>query len=180
MESAAAPPMMSDEQIVSAVAAALESVAHASGVSNHMGSLLTERTVSMRSFMATLARWQDLLFVDSRTSAHSVAADIAAERGIPHLRRDVFLDSDRNPQAIAQQFARLLEIAHARGGAVAIGHPYPKTLALLERELPRLPESGVTLVSLRELIATGRARYPSYARRRVPIEPAPSGIRTVY
>jgi hypothetical protein len=35
---------------------------------------------------------------------------------------------------------------------VALGHPYPATLAVLERELPRLTERGVTLVPVGDLV----------------------------
>ena len=51
--------------------------------------------------------------------------------------------------------AGLVESCHdvSDGGlAVAIGHPYPGTLAFLERAIPGLVEEGIELVPLRELI----------------------------
>ena len=42
-------------------------------------------------------------------------------------------------------------LARKRGSAVAIGHPYPATLELLERELPKLADEGFMLVPLSEL-----------------------------
>ena len=36
--------------------------------------------------------------------------------------------------------------------AVAIGHPYPATIELLERELPKLKSDGIELVSIRDLL----------------------------
>jgi polysaccharide deacetylase 2 family uncharacterized protein YibQ len=43
-------------------------------------------------------------------------------------------------------------LAKQRGRVVAIGHPYPATLELLERELPRLAEDGFELVNVSELV----------------------------
>ena len=45
-----------------------------------------------------------------------------------------------------------LSIARERGAIVAIGHPYPATLELLERELPKLAEEGIELVRISEIL----------------------------
>ena len=71
---------------------------------------------------------------------------------VPALKRDVFLDSDPAPDAVAREFERLKALARERGLAVGIGHPYPATLDFLEREIPRLVEEGIELVPVRELI----------------------------
>jgi hypothetical protein len=57
---------------------------------------------------------------------------------------------------VAAEFERLKDLARERGLAVAIGHPYPGTLELLEREIPGLVEEGIHLVPLRELIELPR------------------------
>jgi polysaccharide deacetylase 2 family uncharacterized protein YibQ len=46
----------------------------------------------------------------------------------------------------------LIGLARERGSAVAIGHPYEATLAILEEELPMLAEAGVELVPISELV----------------------------
>jgi polysaccharide deacetylase 2 family uncharacterized protein YibQ len=46
----------------------------------------------------------------------------------------------------------LLRLARKYGSAVAIGHPHPQTLALLERRLPSLRGKGVRLLPVAELI----------------------------
>lgn len=147
---------MGSEKILAALASGLQSVPHAIGVSNHMGSLLTERIEPMRVLMGALAQRSGLLFLDSRTSPRSIAARVAAEEGVPHLARDVFLDNERDPRTVARQFARLLDLAHTHGAALAVGHPYPETMALLEHELPRLGEYGISLVPLQDLLRTPR------------------------
>jgi polysaccharide deacetylase 2 family uncharacterized protein YibQ len=42
--------------------------------------------------------------------------------------------------------------ARQEGSAVAIGHPYTVTLAVLEREMPKLEAKGVKLVRVGDLV----------------------------
>ncbi len=130
----------------------LQTVPHAVAVSNHMGSLLTQQREPMRLLMKSIADRGDLFFVDSRTTADSVAGNIARELGLPHLVRDLFLDNVREVEAINRQFDKLVAIARAHGSALAIGHPYPETLEVLERRLPDLANNGIKLVPLSKLL----------------------------
>jgi hypothetical protein len=68
----------------------------------------------------------------------------------------VFLDPDRLPDTVEREFGRLKELAKNNGTAVGIGHPYPSTLAFLERELPRLADEGIELVSISELVLSNQ------------------------
>ena len=133
------------------LAAGLDGVPHVRGVNNHMGSELTELPRQMSWLMRELQRRQ-LYFVDSRTTPHTAAERQARLHGLPHLRRHVFLDHKRCPRHIAERFEMLVEHARQTGLAVGIGHPYPETLALLERRLPGLMLRGVTLVSPSQLL----------------------------
>jgi polysaccharide deacetylase 2 family uncharacterized protein YibQ len=142
-------------ELATVLAADLAAVPFVVGVSNHMGSLLTQQLDRMGWVMDELRRHEPLFFVDSYTTAGSVGLASAREHGVPALRRDVFLDADPAPAAVEAQWRRLLERARARGMAVGIGHPYSATLALLERELPSLAASGVLLVPLSELLQGG-------------------------
>jgi hypothetical protein len=136
-----------------AFAAALASVPHARGVNNHQGSLLTGMTEPMGWLMAEIRARPDLYFVDSRTSAASVAYRVARQHGVPSTERNVFLDDERSEAAIRAQFRLLIAKALKDERALAIGHPYPETLKVLEEELPRLAGYGVRLVAPSELIA---------------------------
>ncbi|HZA66241.1 MAG TPA: divergent polysaccharide deacetylase family protein [Geminicoccaceae bacterium] len=120
------------------------------GINNHMGSLLTTDRERMALVMAELRR-QDLLFLDSRTTPASVAADAAARYGVPHAVRDVFVDSPL--ASIAQQLAEVEEIAARRGIAVAIGHPHDRTIEALRRWLPTLEAKGFALVPISTVVA---------------------------
>jgi polysaccharide deacetylase 2 family uncharacterized protein YibQ len=141
---------MGRERFAETFASALQSVPFASGVNSHRGSLLTRHPGHMRWLMEDILEADGLYFVDSYTTHHSVAMQIAREQGVPAIKRDVFLDAD--PGMVQAEFDRMKQIARERGIAVAIGHPYPSTLAFLEHAIPRLVEEGIELVPLKELI----------------------------
>jgi polysaccharide deacetylase 2 family uncharacterized protein YibQ len=140
------------EAFTDTFAAAMESVPFAVGVNSHRGSLVTRHPGHMNWLMEEILRAGGLYFVDSYTTHRSVALQVASERGVPAIKRDVFLDSDPAPDKVAREFERLKTLARERGLAVAIGHPYPATLDFLERAIPALVEDGIELVPLRELI----------------------------
>lgn len=146
--------------------ASLDDIPHVAGVNNHMGSLLTRHITSMVWLMEELKGHPDLFYVDSRTSPVSVAHTVARSRGVPSLTRDVFLDHDPTEAAIRRQLAEGLAVAAREGSVVMIGHPYPRTLAVLEEILPTLADRGFTLVHVADMIrlqADGEEAWPAYS-----------------
>jgi len=130
----------------------LDSIPHATGINNHMGSLLTRHPGHMSWLMEVLEQREELFLVDSFTSNASVVGQIANEYWIPNIRRDIFLDNERDIEHITAQFNKLLAIARKNGYALAIGHPYPQTIAVLEKLLPNLAEKGYHIVPVSTLL----------------------------
>lgn len=143
---------MSRYALQNAFSAALESVPFAIGVSSHRGSLLTQHPGHMNWLMQEIRTRDGLFFIDSYTTHASIALKMASEAGVVATRRDVFLDNDRSEQAMEGQFERLTALARRRGVAVGIGHPYPETLAFLERRLLLLGQESVELITLRDAL----------------------------
>jgi uncharacterized protein len=141
----------SDEDIDRTLEADLATVPGAVGVNNHMGSAATSDARVMRAVARVLAR-RGLFFLDSRTIDTTVAERTAAEASVPSAHRRVFLDDVASESAIRVQLAELVRRAREEGGAIAIGHPYPATLAVLESDLPGLEKRGVKLVRVRDLV----------------------------
>ncbi|MBF0176613.1 MAG: divergent polysaccharide deacetylase family protein [Magnetococcales bacterium] len=134
----------------------------ARGVNNHMGSRFTADSVGMGRVMEVLAE-RGLFFVDSRTAGRSVGVREAVVHHVPRVQRDIFLDNVPNVRAINQQLARLEAVAHRHGSAVAIGHPYPATLAALRSWLPEAKSRRIEVIRASQLLgpASSRARYPT-------------------
>lgn len=141
----------SEEEIARTIETDLDTVPGAAGVSNHMGSAATADSRVMRAVTRVLAR-RGLFFVDSRTTGATVAREAARQDRVPSVSRRVFLDDVATERAVETRLAEAVSDARAEGFALALGHPYPSTLAVLERELPKLGEKGVKLVVVGELV----------------------------
>jgi polysaccharide deacetylase 2 family uncharacterized protein YibQ len=148
---------MHEHEVRRAMRDALADVPHVRGVNNHMGSLITRHPGHMEWVMEELRKAGDLYFIDSRTSARTVAQKLAAEQGLKNASRTVFIDPSRDNEIIERQIKRFISAAHQQNGVIAIAHPYPQTLDLLEEYLPKLDELGIKLVPPSVLVDESRA-----------------------
>jgi polysaccharide deacetylase 2 family uncharacterized protein YibQ len=121
------------------------------GISNHMGSRFTTDPEAMRVVLREV-KARGLLFLDSRTTADTVAASLAAEVGVPHASRDLFIDRDPTAPAIRVRLSELEALARLRGAAVGIAHPYDATLDVLEAWLPEVRRRGILLVPVSAIV----------------------------
>lgn len=129
----------------------IEAVPHAAGINNHEGSRATTDPALMADVMAVLRR-RNLFFIDSRTTAATVAYDAARQAGVRAASRNVFLDDVETREAILRQIELAESDARREGSAIAIGHPHPATIAALEQALPQLKARGVRLVFASALV----------------------------
>jgi hypothetical protein len=129
----------------------LERVPYAVGGNNHMGSRFTENREGMAAVLQVM-KGEGLFFVDSRTTAHSVAYDEARRAGLPAAGRDVFLDNVQDVEAIVVEIRRLVRLAKAQGTALGICHPHPETLEALRREAEMFRREGVDVVPASRLL----------------------------
>lgn len=162
---------MTERQIKDTVRADVAAVPWATGVNNHEGSLITMHPGDMAWIMQALHSLGQFFYVDSYTSADSVAYQVALENGVPAARRNVFLDDVDTTAAVASEFQRLLGIARDQGYALAIGHPRPATLAVLEQELPALAAQHVELVPVSTIVKLQQQHplpWPAYLSRWLP------------
>jgi hypothetical protein len=130
----------------------MQSVPNATGVNNHQGSQATADAALMEELMPVLQKW-NLFYVDSRTTAATVAYDTAQRLGVRSGFRNVpFLDDVPEVSAVRKQLELALRGAKEKGEAIAIGHPHPATLQALRELLPQAKTRGVHLVYASDLV----------------------------
>lgn len=144
---------LAKEEFKDVVEKSIRSIPYAKGVNNHMGSLLTRHPGHMTWLMEVIANYsQQFYFVDSRTTAKTVAGKIAKEHFVPNISRDVFIDNEISVEAIKKQLNDLIRIAKKKGFAVGIGHPYSATMQSLVEFLPTMGKHNVEIVPITTLI----------------------------
>jgi polysaccharide deacetylase 2 family uncharacterized protein YibQ len=130
----------------------IKSVPNAAGVNNHQGSEATADPALMEELMPVLQKW-NLFYVDSRTTAATVAYDTAQRLGVRSGFRNVpFLDDVQEVSAVRRQIELALRGAKEKGEAIAIGHPHQATLEALSKILPQAEARGVHLVYASDLV----------------------------
>jgi polysaccharide deacetylase 2 family uncharacterized protein YibQ len=147
---------MDREQIQAEVAQQLDTLPGCVGVSNHMGSLFTEKEAPMRWVLSVVAE-RDLFFVDSLTTPISSCRCVARELGVPFAQRTHFLDVEKTEDSIVRQLCCLLDKAVQEGGAIGIAHPSVETLAALPKVSAAFAEKGVRLVPVSEMVASNHS-----------------------
>ena len=143
-------PEMSSDEIDRIIRDAYHKVPYAVGLNNHMGSAMTSSLYGMLKVMQALERY-NLYFLDSMTIGNSQAMRAAQGTGVKVIKRKVFLDDTQNEADISMQFNRAVQLARRNGSAIAIGHPHPSTVRVLQQMLPTLP-SDITLVRPSDLL----------------------------
>jgi uncharacterized protein len=145
-------PGMSARDVSVLVNQFLRGVPDAAGVNNHQGSQSTADAALMAELMHVLLEHK-LFYIDSRTTAATVAYDAARNAGVRAAFRNVpFLDDVAEVPAVRKQLQQALRDARERGEAVAIGHPHPATLKALGEVLPEAKAQGVRLVFASDLV----------------------------
>ncbi|SFU11554.1 hypothetical protein SAMN05192562_105138 [Kosakonia arachidis] len=137
-------PEMSSAEIERIISDAVSKVPYAVGLNNHMGSAMTSSLFGMQKVMQALEHY-NLYFLDSMTIGNSQALRASTGTGVKVLKRKVFLDDTQNEGDIRRQFNHAVELARRNGSAIAIGHPHPTTVRVLQQALSSLP-ADITLV----------------------------------
>ncbi|MCK8817242.1 divergent polysaccharide deacetylase family protein [Natroniella sulfidigena] len=146
---------LSNEEIKERMKDAIADIPQAIGFNNHTGS---KATADKRVVKAVLevAKENDLIAIDSRTSPDSVIGELGEQLDVPVLTRDLFLDLESESKQVEEAVLTLVGMAIKEGEAIGIGHVGPqggaKTLAILERLLPELDNKGIEFIGVSDLV----------------------------
>ncbi len=128
---------MSPDELINALNANLDLIPGLSGVNNHMGSGISTSPERMRQIFSILKK-RGLYYIDSRTTAETVARPSAELLQLRFTERDIFIDHFENESFVRGQLKALIARARQQGYAVGIAHPHPVTLQILTEYLPQL------------------------------------------
>jgi len=172
-------PDMSSAEVERIIREAVAKVPYAVGLNNHMGSAMTSSLPGMQKVMQVLNHY-NFYFLDSMTIAGSQSTRAAVGTSVKVIKRRVFLDDTQNEADIRKQFQRAVQLAQRDGSAIAIGHPHPTTVKVLQQMLPTLP-ADITLVRPSQLLNEpqheGHQPLPSVTKPTPPRNPF-KGVKT--
>jgi polysaccharide deacetylase 2 family uncharacterized protein YibQ len=143
---------MPPDDFIGQLKADIDRIPGLKGVNNHMGSAVSTSPEHMRQIF-TILKKSGLYYIDSRTTAETVARPSAELLQLPFTERDIFIDHHENQRFIRKQIRRLIKRAQRQGYAVGIAHPHLITYKVLTELLPELKKS-VALVPASMVIDT--------------------------
>jgi len=157
---------MNEPQLRSTFLKDLALVPYVEGINNHMGSALTQMEQPMHWVMQ-LCLEKGLFFVDSKTSAKSVAGRIAREMGLERANRRFFLDHDLDIEALKSAWEKARVCARKGHRCIIIGHPHPETVTFLENYLSA--DDRAMMVPLKGLLFPASLQQPTLARSSIAV-----------
>jgi len=136
------------EKIEKRVAQVRQWYPNAKYTNNHTGSKFTSNEEAMDKLFKALTKY-DFIFMDSRTTAKTVAKKMAKKYNMPYIVRNVFLDNEQDFAYIQNQLKKAIRIAKKNGQAIAICHPHSITMKVLKESKHLLKD--LELVYLNQL-----------------------------
>ena len=130
---------MTPDQFIGQLGRDLDQFQGLKGVNNHMGSGISTSPERMRQIF-TILKKRGLYYIDSRTTAETVARPSAELLHLPFAERDIFIDHLEDEAFIRGQLHELIKRAQLQGYAIGIAHPHEITQRLLSKLLPQLKE----------------------------------------
>ncbi|PIF03826.1 MAG: hypothetical protein CSA86_04800 [Arcobacter sp.] len=114
-------------------------------INNHTGSTFTSNKEAMDKLFQVLKKY-NYTFIDSRTTAKSLAKELSKKYGVKMYSRNIFLDNKKDKYYIQQQLKKAIKIAKKHGMAIAIGHPYRVTFQTLKESKDLLKDLDLVFV----------------------------------
>ena len=130
---------MSPDELIAQLESNINLIPGIKGVNNHMGSAISASAEHMRQIFSILKK-RNLYYVDSRTTAETVARPSAQLLQVPFAERDIFIDHFEDRKFIRGQLKQLIKRAQRQGYAIGIAHPHTVTYSVMNEFLPQLKQ----------------------------------------
>ena len=146
---------MSDIEVQNLVSDAFANIPFSVGANIHMGTKIS-RDERIMSDILGVVRAKSKYFVDSLTTADTVAKKVASKKAVKFYERDIFIDGKNTTgRYVKEQLMKAKNLAIKTGKAIAIGHVGSEggrvTAEAIRELLPEFDKSRVQLVFVSEL-----------------------------
>ena len=115
------------------------------GVVNEMGSKFTTSEEAVLPILTDL-KDRGLMFLDSRSTRYSVAANLARQISMPRAFNNLYIDNTLSQTEIVQSLRKLENTARTFGIAIGVGRAFPLTIREIEKWTRELEQRGFQLV----------------------------------
>jgi polysaccharide deacetylase 2 family uncharacterized protein YibQ len=149
---------MSESEIRAVLEKNIAEIGPVAGMNNHQGSMITEDGAIMKTVLE-FCHENGLYFLDSRTTAGTVAPEISRELGVTIAERNIFLDNEQGRDAIMSYLEQGLSIARKKNTAVMIGHAWsPELAGILSDLYAGLTAEGYTFATVSDVVREKTSR----------------------
>ncbi|GMO53845.1 MAG: hypothetical protein Ta2G_12420 [Termitinemataceae bacterium] len=143
---------LSREEVFAVLRKNMEEVGPIAGINNHQGSKIT-MDKNIMTAVIDFCKENNLIFLDSRTTADTVVPEIAYEKNIKFAERSIFLDNVASIPAIQKQIDKGILLSERKKYVVMIGHTWSKQLPpVLRRNQLELTSQGYVFASVVEVL----------------------------
>ncbi|MDR2841963.1 MAG: divergent polysaccharide deacetylase family protein [Spirochaetaceae bacterium] len=143
---------MSKDEVIAILKKNLNEIGPVAGINNHQGSKITQDKDIMKTVLEFCSK-NNLVFLDSRTTAKTVVPEIAKQNGIKIGERAVFLDNEKDLQSMQKQIDLGIKLADKRDSVIMIGHTTSANLAdLLKKNYLVLKKDGYDFSDSKDII----------------------------
>ena len=144
---------MTEKEIYDRVRSFFAEIPAAKGANQHMGSLITQDRTLLRAALTYLAE-KNYFFIDSRTTAQTVALEVSKDLGIAFEERNIFLDAPANSDAVLQDKLKDLQrLLDTKRRALVITHCHDRgRLERLKTFIDEAQKMGFEIVPASEYV----------------------------
>jgi polysaccharide deacetylase 2 family uncharacterized protein YibQ len=146
---------MNTDEILAILEKNINEIGPVAGMNNHQGSLITQDEEIMKTILE-FCRDNKLYFLDSRTTAKTVAPKVSHDLGLTITARNIFLDNERDTDSIINNIELGLNIAREKKTAIMIGHAWSPELAnIISNKYPNLNTQGYNFLTISDIMQNG-------------------------
>jgi polysaccharide deacetylase 2 family uncharacterized protein YibQ len=144
---------LTNDEIYARMDSYFKEIYHAKGANQHMGSLISKEKEPLTAALKYLAD-KKYFFIDSRTTAQTIAREVAKELNIPFEERNLFLDSPENSdEVMLERLKDLQRFKETRGKVLIITHCFDtERLNRLKKFIDAAKIMGFDIVSASEYV----------------------------